>query len=181
MGSMLGRSVMEKNSTDPWAATGRYPARDCSILRSVSSATYKHNHTQHTCNVYIYIYSHTHAHTQYNVIHTFCFLEISFDKALDESRIWMAVSSSRMFPSEADRVSSILSSISFSCFLLAALCTMRVFLSSSSSGLQVTHHMYPQSLLPLFPLSPLLGHHYPQQLILKTLWSDHEVEQRHLG
>lgn len=39
MGSMLGRSVMEKKSTDPWAATGWYPALDCSILRSVSSAT----------------------------------------------------------------------------------------------------------------------------------------------
>ena len=70
-----------------------------------------------------------------STVPTFCFLEISLDRALEESRICMAVSSSRMFPSEVERVSRILSSISFSCFLLAADCTMRAFLSSSSSGL----------------------------------------------
>lgn len=66
---------------------------------------------------------------------TFCFLEISLDRALEESRIWMAVSSSRIFPSDEERVSRILSSISFSCFLLVADCRMRALLSSSSSGL----------------------------------------------
>lgn len=53
--------------------------------------------------------------------YTFCFLDISSESILDESKICIAVSSSRMFPSEADRVCRILSSISFSCFLLAAL------------------------------------------------------------
>ena len=47
----------------------------------------------------------------------------------------MALSSSRMLPSDADRVCRILSSISFSCFLLAALVTIRACRSSSSSGL----------------------------------------------
>ena len=36
---------------------------------------------------------------------TFCFLEISLERALEESRIWMAVSSSKMFPSDAESVS----------------------------------------------------------------------------
>ena len=40
MGSMLGRSVVEKKSTEPCSATGLYPARDCSIFFSVSSATF---------------------------------------------------------------------------------------------------------------------------------------------
>ena len=48
----------------------------------------------------------------------------------------MAVSSSKMFPSDEERVSRILSSISFSCFLLVADWRIRALLSSSSSGLQ---------------------------------------------
>ena len=67
---------------------------------------------------------------------TFCFLEISSDKILDESRTLMADSSSRIFPSEADRVCRILSSISFNAFLFWALCTIRACLSSSNSGLK---------------------------------------------
>ena len=47
----------------------------------------------------------------------------------------MADSSSKMLPSEAERVSRILSSISLSCFLLAALWTISTLRSSSSSGL----------------------------------------------
>lgn len=60
---------------------------------------------------------------------------ISLDMIFAESRIWMALSSSRMFPPEDCSVSRILSSISFSCLLLAADCRIRAFLSSSSSGL----------------------------------------------
>lgn len=48
----------------------------------------------------------------------------------------MALSSSKIFPSEDERVSRILSSVSFSCLLFAADCKMSAFLSSSSSGLQ---------------------------------------------
>ncbi|TNN39922.1 hypothetical protein EYF80_049911 [Liparis tanakae] len=55
---------------------------------------------------------------------------------LAESRICTALSSSRMFPSEDCSVSRILSSISFSCFLLAADCRMRAVLSPSRSGLR---------------------------------------------
>ena len=47
----------------------------------------------------------------------------------------MAVSSSKILPSEEDNVSRILSSISFSCFLFAALWTIRACRSSSRSGL----------------------------------------------
>lgn len=46
---------------------------------------------------------------------TACFSEISFAKALEDDSILMAVSSSKMFPSEEERTSKILSSISFSC------------------------------------------------------------------
>ena len=77
---------------------------------------------------------------------TFCFLDISFERAFEESRIWMAVSSSRMLPSEADSVSRILSSISFSCFLLAADCSISALLSSSSSGLGSMFHTKVKSL-----------------------------------
>jgi len=38
MGSMLARSVMEKNSTDEWMAMGLYPRRAVSIFFSVCSA-----------------------------------------------------------------------------------------------------------------------------------------------
>ena len=44
-----------------------------------------------------------------------CFSEISSAKTLEDERIFIAVSSSRMFPSDDDKTSSILSSISFSC------------------------------------------------------------------
>ena len=30
-------------------------------------------------------------------------------------------------------------------------------------------------------ISPLLGHHDAQQLVLQAVWRDHEVEQSHLG
>ena len=43
-----------------------------------------------------------------------CFSEISLDKTLELERILMAVSSSRMLPSDDDNTSRILSSISFS-------------------------------------------------------------------
>lgn len=39
MGSMFGRSVIEKNSTEACAAIGLYPRLDSLILASVSSAT----------------------------------------------------------------------------------------------------------------------------------------------
>lgn len=42
-----------------------------------------------------------------------CFEVISLDKTLEELKIWMAVSSSRMLPSEVLSTSRILSSISF--------------------------------------------------------------------
>ena len=71
---------------------------------------------------------------------TFCFLEISSERTLEESSTWMALSSSRMLPSEAERVCRILSSISFSCFLLAALVTISACRSSSSSGLFGRRH-----------------------------------------
>lgn len=48
----------------------------------------------------------------------------------------MADSSSKIFPCEDDNVSNILSSISFNCFLFAALCKIRPWRSSSSSGLK---------------------------------------------
>lgn len=48
MGSMFGRSVMEKNSTDACAAIGLYPRLDSLILASVSSATYSLIKTIHT-------------------------------------------------------------------------------------------------------------------------------------
>lgn len=67
--------------------------------------------------------------------YTCCFLVISLDMILAASSIWMALSSSRMFPSEDCRVSRIWSSISLSCFLLAADWRIRAFLSSSNSGL----------------------------------------------
>lgn len=67
---------------------------------------------------------------------TFCFFVISSDRIFDESRIWMAASSSRMLPSEDERVCKMLSSISLSCRRLAALVTMRACRSSSSSGLK---------------------------------------------
>lgn len=51
---------------------------------------------------------------------TCCFLVISLDINLAESKILIALSSSKMFPSEDDNVSKIFFSISFSCFLLAA-------------------------------------------------------------
>ena len=44
-----------------------------------------------------------------------CFSEISLARTLDDDRTLIAVSSSRMFPSEEDNTSNILSSISFSC------------------------------------------------------------------
>lgn len=67
--------------------------------------------------------------------HTCCFFVISIDMIFAESRIWTALSSSRMFPSDDCRVSKIWSSISLSCLLLAADCRIKAFLSSSSSGL----------------------------------------------
>ena len=63
--------------------------------------------------------------------------------SLAESKTLMALSSSRMFPSDDSSVSRIWSSISFSCFLLVADCRIRAFLSSSSSGLgqrEGSHH-----------------------------------------
>ena len=54
----------------------------------------------------------------------------------DESRILIADSSSKMLPSDEERVSRILSSISFSCFLFDALWTINACLSSSNSGLK---------------------------------------------
>ena len=44
-----------------------------------------------------------------------CFSDISLASVFDEERTSMAVSSSRIFPSEEDNTSRILSSISFSC------------------------------------------------------------------
>ena len=44
-----------------------------------------------------------------------CFSAISFDNTLDDDKTWMAVSSSKIFPSDDDKTSRILSSISFSC------------------------------------------------------------------
>ena len=44
-----------------------------------------------------------------------CFSAISFDNTLEDDKTWMAVSSSKMFPSDDDKTSRILSSISFSC------------------------------------------------------------------
>ena len=38
MGSIFGKSVIEKNNTEAWAAMGLYPRRDSLILASVSSA-----------------------------------------------------------------------------------------------------------------------------------------------
>ncbi len=49
-----------------------------------------------------------------------CFSSISLASCFDEESTWMAVSSSRMLPSELDNTSRILSSISFSCFLFSA-------------------------------------------------------------
>ena len=46
-----------------------------------------------------------------------CFSDISLARTLDDDRTLIAVSSSRMFPSEEDSTSNILSSISFSCLL----------------------------------------------------------------
>ena len=77
--------------------------------------------------------------TSTNNFTSFFFLVLGLNnwnrRTLEESRIWIADSSSKMFPSDEDSVSRILSSISFSCFLLAALCTINAFLSSSNSGL----------------------------------------------
>ena len=67
-------------------------------------------------------------------------MAISSDKIFDESRIWIAVSFSSMFPSDADSVYRILSSISFNWRLLFALVTINVWRSSSSSGLQSRRH-----------------------------------------
>ena len=64
-----------------------------------------------------------------------------YGPTLDESNIWMAVSSSKMFPSEDESVSRILSSISLSCFLFAALCSINACLSSSRSGLKKAKSM----------------------------------------
>ena len=44
-----------------------------------------------------------------------CFSDISLARTLDDERTLIAVSSSRMLPSEEDSTSNILSSISFSC------------------------------------------------------------------
>ena len=63
-----------------------------------------------------------------------CFSVISFATFLDEFRILMAVSSSRMLPSDVDRISKILPSMFLSCRLLSAPCIMSEFFSSSSSG-----------------------------------------------
>ena len=69
MGSMLARSLTQKNITVEWTATGLYPILVSSITFSVSLAT---------C----------------------CFAVISSESTFDDDRISMAVSSSRMFPSE---------------------------------------------------------------------------------
>ena len=63
-----------------------------------------------------------------------CLAVISSERVLEEERILMAVSSSRMFPCEVESTSRILSSISFSCFLFSALSRMSWFFFSSSSG-----------------------------------------------
>ena len=44
-----------------------------------------------------------------------CFSDISFDRIFDDDNILIAVSSSRMLPSDEDKTSKILSSISLSC------------------------------------------------------------------
>lgn len=67
---------------------------------------------------------------------TCCFFVISLDIILAESKTLIALSSSKMFPSEDDSVSKIFFSISFSCFLLAADWRIRAFRSSSNSGLK---------------------------------------------
>ena len=66
--------------------------------------------------------------------HHTCLAEISSDRVLDDDRTLMAVSSSRMLPSDDERISRILSSISLSCFLLKAPSTISWFFFSSSSG-----------------------------------------------
>ena len=90
--------------------------------------------------------------------HTFCFLMISSDSILDVSRNWMAVSSSRMFPSDDDRVYRILSSISFSCFLLLALVMIRAWRSVSSSGLTDRQHMISVTSASMFVCLSVRSH-----------------------
>lgn len=70
-----------------------------------------------------------------NILLTCCFLVISLAMTLAESKTWMAVSSSRISPSDDSKVSKIFFSISCRFFLLAADWIMRAFLSSSKSGL----------------------------------------------
>ena len=67
-------------------------------------------------------------------LETCCLAAISSDSTLDEERIWMAVSSSKILPWEADSTFRILSSISFSSFLFLAPSTMSLFFISSSWG-----------------------------------------------
>lgn len=60
---------------------------------------------------------------------------MSSDMALELSRICIAVSFSRMLPSESDKVAKIRSSVSLSIRRLLALVIMSSCLASSSSGL----------------------------------------------
>ena len=74
--------------------------------------------------------------TKHEKSHT-CFSAISSESTFDEDKTWMALSSSKIFPSDEERTSRILSSISFSCLLFSALCKINEFFSSSSSGLSL--------------------------------------------
>lgn len=84
-----------------------------------------------------------------------------FAFTLEESKIWMADSSSKIFPSDEESVSRILSSISLSCFLFAALCTISACLSSSRSGLKTLPNSYKACII-------LAGGDYGR---LTTWWS----------
>ena len=64
-----------------------------------------------------------------------CFSSISLDTTLASDRIWMAVVSSRMFPSEEDSTCRILFSISVSFLLFSADSNTSCWCCSSRSGL----------------------------------------------
>lgn len=100
----------------------------CCLVYTLWQMSLQNQHVSH----FIWLYY----HSQILKTLTCCFLVISFDITLAESKIVIALSSSKIFPSEDCNVSKILFSISFSCFLLAADWRIRRFLSSSNSGLK---------------------------------------------
>ena len=101
IGSMLPRSAMEKNSTEECCAIGLYPILVSSIFFSVTSAT-SYNVYNITITIGIVLGSFT------------CFSWISLAKTFEDDSTSIARSSSKILPSEDDKTSRILSSISLS-------------------------------------------------------------------